>query len=285
MLVDSGIVNLEVKEKTDTDVICECLDGGTISSRRHLNIKGKSANLPSITQKDWEDIKFGVAEGVDFFALSFVKDGAVIKELKQFLQEQDASIDVIAKIESAAAVPNIKEIITESDGAMVARGDLGAEIAIADVPLVQGDIISECRKQGKPVIVATHMLESMIMHPTPTRAEVTDITYAVMQGTDAVMLSGETAAGKYPLKSLQTMRIVSESVEERQMNEKPSFPESTEDSKHEIAKSAAAIASHIHAKAIIVITRRGYMATLVSKCRPHSIIHAFTKYECSTKKA
>ncbi|XP_039045986.1 pyruvate kinase isozyme G, chloroplastic-like isoform X3 [Hibiscus syriacus] len=208
LLVDGGMMSLAVKSKTKDLVTCEVVDGGELKSRRHLNVRGKSATLPSITDKDWEDIKFGVDNQVDFYAVSFVKDAKVVHELKDYLKGCNADIDVIVKIESADSIPNLHSIISASDGAMVARGDLGAELPIEEVPLLQEDIIRRCRDMHKPVIVATNMLESMINHPTPTRAEVSDIAIAVREGADAVMLSGETAHGKYPIKAVKVMHTV-----------------------------------------------------------------------------
>ncbi|PKI63470.1 hypothetical protein CRG98_016137 [Punica granatum] len=203
------MMSFVVRSKTEDSVKCEVVDGGELKSRRHLNVRGKSATLPSITEKDWDDIKFGVENKVDFYAVSFVKDAQVVHELKNYLQSCGADIHVIVKIESADSIPNLHSIITASDGAMVARGDLGAELPIEEVPLLQEEIIRTCRSMGKAVIVATNMLESMIVHPTPTRAEVSDIAIAVREGADAVMLSGETAHGKFPLKAVKVMHTVS----------------------------------------------------------------------------
>ncbi|CAN4085814.1 unnamed protein product [Withania somnifera] len=209
LLVDGGMMSLQVKSKTEESVKCEVVDGGELKSRRHLNVRGKSATLPSITEKDWDDIKFGVDNDIDFYAVSFVKDAAVVHELKNYLKSSGADIHVIVKIESADSIPNLHSIISASDGAMVARGDLGAELPIEEVPLLQEEIINICRSMGKAVIVATNMLESMIVHPTPTRAEVSDIAIAVREGADSVMLSGETAHGKFPLKAVKVMHTVS----------------------------------------------------------------------------
>ncbi|GBG76515.1 hypothetical protein CBR_g22263 [Chara braunii] len=208
VLIDGGMQSLAVKSKTKDSVICEVVDGGYLTSRRHLNVRGKSATLPSITEKDWEDIKFGVDNGVDYYALSFVKSADVVHELKDYLKSKNADIKVLVKIESADSIPNLHTILEASDGAMVARGDLGAELPVEEVPILQNQIIQICRSMVKPVIVATNMLESMINHPTPTRAEVSDIAIAVREGTDAVMLSGETAHGKYPLKAVKVMHTV-----------------------------------------------------------------------------
>lgn len=235
ILVDGGIMSMRVTSMSDTDVVTEVIDGGILKSRRHLNIRGKSANLPAITEKDWEDIRFGCDMGVDYFALSFVRDANAIVELKQWLatyvssrsdrksesgvgndaemasgslasgrsatiSDDDTMIQVLAKIESADSVTNLDAILDAADGAMVARGDLGAELPIEEVPFWQYEIVKGCHRRKKPVIVATNMLESMIEMPVPTRAEVADISVAVREGTDAVMLSGETAYGKFPLK-------------------------------------------------------------------------------------
>jgi pyruvate kinase len=214
LLVDGGILSFRVDSiVSGRDVVCRCLEGGELASRRHLNVRGKSASLPSITAKDWEDIAFGVAHGVDFFALSFVNSADVVLQLKAYCAERGAHARVLAKIESAASVANLTEILTAADGAMVARGDLGAEMPVEEVPMLQEEIIRQCRNQGKPVIVATNMLESMIVNAIPTRAEVSDIAIAVREGADAVMLSGETAYGAHPMKALAVMATVSARTE------------------------------------------------------------------------
>jgi pyruvate kinase len=171
-------------------------------------VRGKSATLPAITDKDWADLAFGVASGVDYFALSFIKDARVIWEVKKWLLERGSKIKVLAKIESADSVKALDEILDAVDGAMVARGDLGAELPLQDVPYWQSQIVQGCRRRGKPVIVATNMLESMIQNPAPTRAEVSDIAIAVREGADAVMLSGETAYGRFPAKALGVQSTV-----------------------------------------------------------------------------
>ncbi len=276
ILVDGGMISLEVINKTALDILCRSLDEGLLSSRRHLNIRGKSAALPSITEKDWEDIHFGIAQGVDFIALSFVKTSAAIVELQDYLQARKAKIDVIAKIESADAIPHLAEIIEVADGVMIARGDLGAELPFEEVPHLQEEMARRCRQAGKPVIVATHMLESMIINPTPTRAEVTDITWAVLQEVDCTMLSGETATGKYPLKALEVMDGVARRTEQRQQLDLKVRVEASGKSKPEIARCAAILNNNLQAKAILVFTRRGLMAVLVSGCRPNAPIYAFT---------
>lgn len=290
ILVDGGMMSLVVRSKTADTVQCEVVDGGELKSRRHLNVRGKSATLPSITEKDWEDIKFGVDNKVDFYAVSFVKDAKVIHELKDYLRSCNADIHVIPKIESADSIPNLHSIISASDGAMVARGDLGAELPIEEVPLLQDEIIRRCRSMQKPVIVATNMLESMIDHPTPTRAEASDISVAVREGADGIMLSGETAHGKYPLKAVNVMHTVALRTESTISGSIT----------HPILSSAvqaiyggefcqshmsAMFASHSTTMAnvlstpIIVFTRTGSMAVRLSHCRPSSTIFAFTNEE------
>jgi pyruvate kinase len=279
ILVDSGMMNLKVVEMTDTDVICEVQENGTLTSRRHLNIKGKSAQLPPITDKDWEDIDFAIEQDVDFFALSFVNGGSVVRKLKNYFVEKQANIKVIAKIESTDAVENIEDIVTETDAVMVARGDLGAELPIEAVPIVQSDIVKFCRKLGRPVIVATQLLESMMVHPTPTRAEVTDIYYAVKQRTDAIMMSGETASGNYPIKSLTTMSTVAVNTERTFDNERAIITDPTNLPKNELALGACIIANNIDAEAILVFSQTGETARLVSQCRPNPLVFAFAGSE------
>lgn len=276
VLVDGGMLSFLVKQKTATDVVCECIDGGTLSSRRHINIRGKSADLPSITKGDWRDIDFGIENQVDFIALSFVRGPESIVELKKYLRKKKAHIDIIAKIESADSIPLLDEIIEASDGIMIARGDLGSELPYEEVPLLQDTIIRKCRAVNKPVIVATHMLESMIVNPTPTRAEVTDISHAVFQGTDTVMLSGETAKGKHPVRSLEAMDTVIRRIEKQVDLDTIVRVKASLDSKEEIARSAAILNNNLRAVGTLVFTRRGLMAVLLSRCRPISPIFAFT---------
>ncbi|CAM6129147.1 unnamed protein product [Calypogeia fissa] len=278
LLIDGGMMSLQVKSKTAKEVHCEVVDGGELKSRRHLNVRGKSATLPSITDKDWDDIKFGVENKVDYYALSFVKDAQVVHELKDYLKAQNADIYVIVKIESADSIPNLQSILEASDGAMVARGDLGAELAVEEVPLLQGQIIRSCRSMGKPVIVATNMLESMINHPTPTRAEVSDIAIAVREGTDAIMLSGETAHGKYPLKAVKVMHTVALRTEATLPEEQPpaNLGRAFKNHMSEMFAFHATMMSNTLGTSIVVFTRSGFMAMLLSHYRPAGTIYAFT---------
>lgn len=297
LLIDGGMCSFLVNEVTETDVISECVDGGTLTSRRHLNVRGKSASLPAITDKDWEDIDFGLRMNVDFYALSFVKHESDVSRLIEHLRERGSKALVLSKIESADAVGRLRPILEASDGAMVARGDLGAEIPIEDVPLIQDEIVAINREIRKPTIVATHMLESMITYPTPTRAEVADITEAVRQGADATMLSGETANGSYPLKALNVMATVAESVVSRDnaMGETDLFSPlpiataasslaaatslddpNTNDARVDLAHNAATLASRLKVAVIVVFTRRGSYARLISASRPRCPIVALS---------
>nr|AIT70039.1 pyruvate kinase [Grateloupia turuturu] len=288
LLVDGGMCSFLVTEVTDTDVISKCIDGGTLTSRRHLNVRGKSASLPAITEKDWEDIKFGMQNNVDFYALSFVKHEDDVALLKEYLRDNGCKALVLSKIESADAVKRLRPILEESDGAMVARGDLGAEIAIEDVPLVQDEIVNINRQLRRPTIVATHMLESMISYPQPTRAEVADITEAVRQGADATMLSGETANGSYPYKALTVMATVAESVvsQDSALSENDLFSPvidtregRSQDPRFDLAYGASTLASRLNVAAIVVFTRVGTYAKLVASTRPRCPIVALTPDE------
>lgn len=278
ILLDSGVINLTVLEKTDKDVICEILDGGEISSRRHINLPGKDVSLESITEKDWKDIKFGVEMGVDFIALSFVRKAAAVKELRAFLDEKNSKIKIIPKIENLEGTQHLGTIIEAADGVMVARGDLGAEIPFEQVPRVQREIIRIAGEYQKPVIVATHMLESMINNPIPTRAEVTDVSEAVWQRSDCVMLSGETAAGKFPEKAVQAMAAVAKETEKNCLSDR-NYRAWVECStaREVLCKMAAKMAKEQdYLTSIVVITRSGFMARIMSSFRPKVPILAFT---------
>jgi len=274
--VDNGLINLEVLEKQERLMRCRVLDGGVLKSKRHVNLPGVRVNLPAITQKDRRDIKFGISRDVDYIALSFVREATDVLQLKELLGDKIGKIKIIAKIEDQEGVNNIKEIIAEVDGVMVARGDLGIEIPIHTVPTVQRRIVRSCEEQGKRVIVATHLLESMITNPLPTRAEVTDVANAVYEEVDAVMLSGETTVGKYPLRCIDQLVNIAENVEKHpglrfvsKLN--------TDNDKQKLSLAAVELAQSLGARCIVVITRRGLMAELVCNCRPvYSDIYAFT---------
>jgi pyruvate kinase len=274
--VDNGLINFEVLEKKERLMRCRVLDGGLLKSKRHVNLPGVRVNLPAITQKDTKDILFGLERDVDFIALSFVREAGDIQQLKTLMGEKVGKVKIVAKIEDQEGVRNLEEIIKESDGIMVARGDLGVEINMEDLPNVQRTIVQMCAEYGKRVIVATHLLESMIHNPHPTRAEVTDVANAIYEEVDAVMLSGETTVGKYPVKCVEYLRKIalkSETIPGLQ------FAKHLRNvgNKQQLAVAAVQLAEGVKAKGIVVITRRGLMADLVANCRPFSTnIYAFT---------
>ncbi|KAG5223578.1 pyruvate phosphotransferase family protein [Salix suchowensis] len=293
LLVDGGMVRFDVIEKIGPDVKCRCTDPGLMLPRANLTfwrdgslVRERNAMLPTISSKDWLDIDFGIAEGVDFIAISFVKSAEVINHLKSYIaaRSRDSDIAVIAKIESIDSLKNLEEIIQASDGAMVARGDLGAQIPLEQVPSAQQKIVQICRQLNKPVIVASQLLESMIEYPTPTRAEVADVSEAVRQRADALMLSGESAMGQYPDKALAVLRSVSVRIEKWWREEKryeamelPAVGSSFSDSiSEEICSSAAKMANNLGVDALFVYTKTGHMASLLSRCRPDCPIFAFT---------
>jgi pyruvate kinase len=279
VLVDSGLIRLEVLETHPSRVRCRVTVPGKLTSRRHLNLPGAKVNLPAVTQKDRNDIEVGIAEGVDFFALSFVREANDIDMLRRFLSEHKSTARIIAKIEDQSAIANLDEIITAADGLMVARGDLGIECPFEDLPIIQHRAVNQCIIHRKPVIVATHMLESMILSPVPTRAEVSDIATAVREQADCIMLSGETTSGKYPLECVQTMkRIVARIELEGDMPLAP--PPLLKTHKDRLLSAAARLAQEDHHSGIVVFTRNGNLPAVLSALRPrHCPIYAFTDDE------
>ncbi|MFN3238011.1 MAG: pyruvate kinase [Pseudomonadales bacterium] len=275
--VDNGIINLEVLVKNDDGTMkCKVIDGGVLKSKRHVNLPGIRVNLPAITKKDHADILFGIEQGVDFIALSFVREANDVRELKELMGPKVGKVKIISKIEDQSGVANLDEIMDESDGIMVARGDLGVEINVAEMPNVQRRIVQRCAEQGKRVIVATHLLESMIENPIPTRAEVTDVANAVYEEVDAVMLSGETTIGKYPIRCVEQLVEIAEKTESFPGLEFSKNLHKNNDKQH-VAATAADLAEAIDAAGIVVITRRGYMADFVTNCHPQKTrIYAFT---------
>lgn len=301
LLVDGGMVRFEVIDKIGPDVKCRCTDSGLLLPRANLTfwrngslVQARNAMLPTISSKDWLDIDFGIAEGVDFIAVSFVKSAEVIKQLKSYIAGRSCESDVavIAKIESFGSLKNLKEIIQASDGAMVARGDLGAQIPLEEVPSIQEKIIQLCRQLNKPVIVASQLLKSMIEYPTPTRAEVADVSEAVKQQADGLMLSGESAMGQYPEKALAVLRSVSLRIErwwrEEKHNDNMELPDiactSLESVSEEICHAATKMANKLEADALFVYTKTGHMASLLSRCRPDCPVFAFTPSPSSQRR-
>ncbi len=284
ILIDNGLLKLRVIKKTSTEVGCECLNNYVITSRRHVNLPKISLKLPAITKKDWKDISFAIKNEVNFIALSFVRRAKDIEQVKAYLIKKKVNISVIAKIESHESIPKIEQIIKASDGVLIARGDLGAELPYYEVPVLQREIINICNEMNKPVIVATHILESMIQHSAPTRAEVSDLSQAVFQRADATMLSGETAIGGYPVESVKTMVNVINRIEEEIYKEDMVILHDTSSEKEEMAEAASVMATNLKIKAILVFTHTGRLALLVSRCRPNSSIFAFSRTEGIDKK-
>ncbi|MCB1167456.1 MAG: pyruvate kinase [Leptospiraceae bacterium] len=282
--VDNGLINLEVLSIEEGRLQCRVLEGGQLGSRKHINLPGVRVNLPSITEKDKKDIRFAVENDLDFVALSFVRRADDVLEARKIVEDLDGHAQIIAKIENQEGIENFHEILGVADGIMIARGDLGVEIDIEELPIVQRQMVQSCVLAGKPVIVATHLLESMIENPMPTRAEATDVANAIYEQADCVMLSGETATGKYPVKCVQMLDRIA-----RRMEKEPGigFAEHRTplDTREELARSAVKLADSIHAPAILVITRRGIFARQVASFRPRgSIIYAFTNMSSTRRK-
>jgi pyruvate kinase len=268
VLIDNGAIQMKVLAKDGNRVECEVLTEGTLGSRRHINLPGVRVSLPALTAKDIKDVKLGLELGVDFIALSFVREARDLLQLRELFEKDKPAPFVIAKIEDRQAVQNLESIVRETDGIMVARGDLGIEIPYEELPIVQRRIVKSCLRQGKPVIVATHMLESMIESPMPTRAEVTDVANAVYEEADAIMLSGETTVGKYPLKCIEVFDRIATRIER---SGSAQFHDTAELStaRQKLVKSAVVMANELKAAAILVITRSGKMARYTAWMRPH----------------
>lgn len=285
ILIDDGLVELEVLEIIDgTDIKCVVLNGGTIKDRKGVNVPNIAINLPAVTEKDIEDIKFGIENDVDFIAASFIRKADDVIEIRKVLEENGGQhIEIISKIENQQGVDNIDEIIQASDGIMVARGDLGVEIEAEKIPILQKQIIKKCNLAGKPVITATQMLDSMMRNPRPTRAEVTDVANAILDGSDAVMLSGETASGKYPIEAVKTMHNIAINTESSSQYMETLQSKRTLDNHisttNAISRATCTTAEDLKASAIITATSSGYTSKAVSKFRPQSPIIAATTSE------
>ena len=284
ILLDDGLVELQVKEinKDKGEVKCDILNTGELKNKKGVNLPGVKVNLPGITDKDADDIRFGIKENVDFIAASFVRRPSDVLDIRQILEEEKAEITIFPKIENQEGIDNIEEILEVSDGLMVARGDMGVEIPPESVPMVQKDLIRKCNKLGKPVITATQMLDSMQRNPRATRAEASDVAHAIYDGTDAVMLSGETAAGQYPEEAVKTMRNIAVSAEAAQdykklLSDRTKLVETS--LVNAIGVSVAHTALNLNVKAIVAATESGSTARTISKYRPHSDIIAVTPSE------
>lgn len=280
VLVDSGLIRMKVVSKTDERIVCEVVVGGEMGSKRHINLPGVTINLPALTEKDEVDLKAGAESGIDFVALSFVREASDIVELREYLKSVGSKARTIAKIEDQAGVRNMEAIICKSDDIMVARGDLGIEIDYHKLPIVQREIVNACRVEGKPVIIATHLLESMTSSPVPTRAEISDVSNAIRERADAVMLSGETTAGDYPLEAIEVLKNIISTLE-------PTVPYSLNqeiklyEPKSKMLRSAAVLAQELgEDSGTVVFTRSGFLAYVLGVLRAKGVpIFAFTDKE------
>lgn len=276
ILIDDGLIELDVVEVKGTDIVCKVVNGGELGEKKGVNVPNVKIKLPALTDKDKEDILFGIRQGFDFIAASFVRTADCIREIKEILEEHGSNMRVIAKIENAEGIDNLDEIIEVSDGIMVARGDMGVEIPPEKVPYIQKTIIRKCNEACKTVITATQMLDSMIRNPRSTRAEVTDVANAVYDGTDAVMLSGETAMGKYPVEALKMMATIVEDSEShldyaayrlRKVSES-----NTKNVSNAVCFASVSTAHDLDAAAIIAPSISGFTTRMLSKWRPSATI-------------
>jgi pyruvate kinase len=281
VLMDNGAIEMKVLAKNGNKVECEVLTAGKLGSRRHINLPGVKVSLPALTAKDIKDVKLGLELGVDFIALSFVREARDLLQLREMFEEDKPHPFVIAKIEDQEAIKNLESIVREADGIMVARGDLGIEIPYEELPIVQRRIVKSCLRIGRPVIVATHMLESMITAPMPTRAEVTDVANAIFEETDAIMLSGETTVGKYPLKCIEVFDKIAKRIERSGSAQFHDLAE-LNNARQKLVKSAVVMANELKAAAILSFTRHGHMARYASWMRPrYSPVYAMCDNEQS----
>lgn len=284
--IDCGLLSLSIQEKHTDHLVCYAHHSYTVKNNRHVNLPGVILKFPGLTDIDKYHIKFGIEKGITLVAMSFVRDASHIKEYREYLKEINApKIPVIAKIETVDAVENVDAIIAESDGIMVARGDLGAQVPMEQLPSIQELIVAKCLAAGKQVIVATNMLESMIDNPTPTRAELTDVHNAVKQGADATMLSGESAVGKFPLETVTMMAKIIKFTEENGRNHHNQFTRNIgiDEHKKQVIKSSLYLADEINASGIIVFTKSGFMGKTTAALRPNMPVFAFTFADTTVK--
>ena len=279
VLVDNGVMRLLVLGKKRHRIRCKVLTPGVLGSRRHINLPGVRVNLPPLTQKDLEDIALGVEMKVDFVALSFARKKSDLQELRRVLKKEKSNARIVAKIEDQSAVRQINQMIDEADVVMIARGDLGIECPMEELPIIQRKIVKRCLRIGKPVIVATHMLESMIENPVPTRAEITDVANAVFEQADAIMLSGETSTGRYPVECVKVFDRVARRIE-RSGGAGYAADAVLEDARQKTVASAVVLANSLPRANLVVFTHHGTMARYVSNMRPENApIFAFTSNE------
>ena len=282
ILIDDGLVGLKVEEINGDDIVCIVENSGIVKNHKGVNVPGVKINLPALTEKDIKDIEFGISEGIDYIAASFVRKASDVLAIREVLEHNNAThIQIISKIENQEGIDNIDSILQVSDGIMVARGDLGVEIPTPEIPIAQKMMIKKCNQLGKPVITATQMLDSMMRNPRPTRAEVTDVANAIYDGTDAIMLSGETAAGKYPVEAVKTMATIAKRTEEtlkyNELLKKRKIEDVTVT--NAISYATCTTSADLNAKAIISFTTSGHTARMVSKFRPQCPIIATTEDE------
>ena len=277
IMLDDGLIKLAIKSVTDTDIVCEVLNSGKIKTKKGVNVPGVHLSMPYLSQRDRDDIIFGVQQGFDFIAASFVRTAQDVYDIRNLLNEYDSNIRIIAKIENREGVDNIDSILSAADAVMVARGDLGVEIDFTELPGIQKTIIDRSFSFGKPIVTATQMLDSMIVNPRPTRAEISDVANAIYDGTSAIMLSGETAAGAYPVEALKTMSAIAERTEQegfhlrgRQMDSNPGKISVSDATAH----AACLTARDVNAAAIVTVSESGTTARLLSKYRPQQPIIA-----------
>jgi pyruvate kinase len=279
ILVDNGLIKLVVVEKKKNRVLCKVVTPAPLGSRRHINLPGIHVNLPALTKKDIADVSLGAQLGVDFVALSFVRKAGDLVELRDLLKRKKSNACVLAKIEDQSAVESIEDIIKTADLVMIARGDLGIEVPMEELPIIQRRIVKSCIRLGKPVVVATHMLESMINNRVPTRAEITDVANAVYEQADAIMLSGETSTGRHPVECVEVLNRVAMRME-RSSSAGYAKEAILEDNRQKTVAAAVVLANSVPRSKIVVFTRHGAMARNTSNLRPeHSTIFAFTPTE------
>lgn len=272
VLIDDGLIEMEVESVTGTDIVCTVKNGGPISDHKGINVPGTVLTMPFINEKDRADILFGCEMGFDFIAASFVRCKQDILEIRKILKEQGSRIQIIAKIENLQGIENLEEILEAADGIMVARGDMGVEIPMEEVPIIQKRMIRQAVMAGKHVITATQMLDSMIHHPRPTRAEITDVANAIYDGTTAIMLSGETASGSYPVEAVRTMARIAERTERdidyRVRVRRPGDNMLAQDITSSICHAVCHVASELNVKAIITVTMSGFTSAMIARYKP-----------------
>ena len=281
ILIDDGLIGLRVDSKTDTEVVCTVINGGPVSNHKGVNLPGADLSMPFISGQDRADIEFGCRMGYDFIAASFTRTAKDVQDIRDILVANNSRMRIIAKIESVQGVNNIEEILEAADGVMVARGDLGVEVPLEDVPVIQKHIIQRANQMGKVVVTATQMLDSMMKNPRPTRAEATDVANAIYDGTTAIMLSGETAAGAYPEEAVRTMAKIAERAEHdiHFKNHMAQYDEDMTDITTAISHATCTVAGHLEAAAIITVTMSGFTATRLSRYKPSCPIVACTNSE------